>query len=491
MSLKKLLGLLIILNGFLTSTIAQTIHDAARQGDLEKVKMLVENTPELVNSKDELGRTPIFIANRYGQIEVFKFFIVKGADVNIKDNNGNNTLHNAVMSGFNYLTEAANEYAKEFVEILLENGVDVKGKNNRGDSALKYSYQDEITALLLKYGVEPTIYDAARLGFKVNIEHFINQGFDINEKDGDGLTLLHLAIYGRNKEIVELLIKNGADLNTLLYDGMTVLDRVIFSKNSYANSYANEITDLLISHGAKHSIIPDPEINNISENIRTICITVGRHHNIITAVNDSDGILLVDTGFPHSAEVLKKTIHDLGKGDLKFIINTHLHGDHIKGNIIAEENVKIINYSNLEEMASNGIISRRDGSYPGNTGNTFKTYYILKFNGEDVLLIPFPGIHSETDIFIYFTNSKIAFTGDVFLSSNLRKKEEDVSAFIERIKNSVIKYGNLRLEFLEKVLNLVSKDTIFIPGHDNFSDIYKYRNVREYTEIANNILKNR
>ena len=72
---------------------AGEIHDAARNGDLEKVKTLVKDNPSLVFSKDNAnGGTPLHWATANDHKEVVQFLLANNADVNAKDNAGQTPL---------------------------------------------------------------------------------------------------------------------------------------------------------------------------------------------------------------------------------------------------------------------------------------------------------------------------------------------------------------------------------------------------------------
>ena len=74
------------------------------------------------------------------------------------------------------------------------------------------------------------------------VELLINLGANLNEKDGEGWTALHLSSYSGKIEVVKLLIDKGVDINAQALDGDTPLNRAENEK---------EIADLLRNHGAK------------------------------------------------------------------------------------------------------------------------------------------------------------------------------------------------------------------------------------------------
>jgi hypothetical protein len=124
------------------------IHDAARSGDLEKVKSLVKEHPDLVSSQDELyGQTPLHIAAFNGHKDVAEFLLANGADVNAKAKNGSTPLHLAAAKGYNGI-----------VELLLANKADVNALDNEGwspmHSAIFWRQQGTADLLAAKGGKE-------------------------------------------------------------------------------------------------------------------------------------------------------------------------------------------------------------------------------------------------------------------------------------------------------------------------------------------------
>jgi len=96
----SLAGVALVMLIVLTSSIqvhAGELHDAAMNGDIVKVRQLIEKGAD-VNAKDQFQETPLHDAASRGNTDVAKLLIEKGADVNAKDNYGKTALDMAEAS---------------------------------------------------------------------------------------------------------------------------------------------------------------------------------------------------------------------------------------------------------------------------------------------------------------------------------------------------------------------------------------------------------
>ena len=93
--------------------LAGPLHDAAREGDLQKIEQLVAEGA-VVDERGGGGTTPLLEAVLAGQIGAVNLLIVDGADIQAGNEGGFTPLHAAAFGGHN-----------EIVELLLEKGVDV------------------------------------------------------------------------------------------------------------------------------------------------------------------------------------------------------------------------------------------------------------------------------------------------------------------------------------------------------------------------------
>ena len=182
-----------------------------------------------------------------------------------------------------------------------------------------------------------------------------------------------------------------------------------------------------------------------------------------------DGILLVDTGFKETALELRSTVKGLCNGEINYVINTHLHGDHVGGNVACAKNATLIDGHNLDQCMSYGVIFPGNGELEGENGKCFDTYYSLNFNGEEIQIIPYPGVHSEADLLVYFSSSGVVHMGDLLLTQSFPAVGPKVKEY---------------LNFLDKVIAVFPKDTKFIGGHGRdytFKDVIAYRQMLRET----------
>src|SRR5690606_21120281 len=75
-----------------------TIHEAAASGALEQVQTMIQDTPDLLESVSDHGFTPLGIATHFGEEDIVRFLLTKGADTNAHSQNGYNVypLHTAI-----------------------------------------------------------------------------------------------------------------------------------------------------------------------------------------------------------------------------------------------------------------------------------------------------------------------------------------------------------------------------------------------------------
>uniref|UniRef100_A0AAQ5ZXV6 Poly [ADP-ribose] polymerase n=1 Tax=Amphiprion ocellaris TaxID=80972 RepID=A0AAQ5ZXV6_AMPOC len=278
------------------------LFEACRNGDVSRVKRLVDSVN--VNAKDMAGRksTPLHFAAGFGRKDVVEHLLQTGANVHARDDGGLIPLHNACSFGhaevvslllcqgadpnardnWNYtpLHEAAIKGKIDVCIVLLQHGADPNIRNTDGKSALDladpsakavltgqslsfqlYNYrsgnEEKLMALLTPLNVNCHASDGRKstplhlaAGYnRVRIVQLLLQhGADVHAKDKGGLVPLHNACSYGHFEVTELLLKHGACVNAMDLWQFTPLHEAA-SKNRV------EVCSLLLSHGADPTLL--------------------------------------------------------------------------------------------------------------------------------------------------------------------------------------------------------------------------------------------
>ena len=206
----------------------------------------------------------------------------------------------------------------------------------------------------------------------------------------------------------------------------------------------------------------------------------GEGGNIAASVGE-DGIVIVDDQFAPLADKIQAALKSLGVTDkpVRFVINTHYHGDHTGGNqpfanagstVIAQDNVR----KRLETGGSAGNGGSLHFDYKADPRTalpviTFEHDVTVHLNGEDIRALHFPAGHTDGDSIIFFPKANVVHMGDDFVRYGF--------PFID-----VASGGSVQgmIAACEKVIPQLPPDVKVIPGHGAISNL---DDVREYIKM--------
>jgi glyoxylase-like metal-dependent hydrolase (beta-lactamase superfamily II) len=180
----------------------------------------------------------------------------------------------------------------------------------------------------------------------------------------------------------------------------------------------------------------------------------------------SDGILIVDDQFAPLADKIKAALKGLGEGKLKFILNTHWHGDHTGGNVAFGPEAPIIAHDNVRKRLSteqkSEFFKRTTPASPKEALPviTFGQSLSVHFNGEEIRVIHFPHGHTDGDSVIFFTTSNVVHMGDDFFSGRFPFVDLESGGSVEGLTKNI-----------SEVIAKLPANVKLIPGHGPISGI--------------------
>jgi cyclase len=179
-----------------------------------------------------------------------------------------------------------------------------------------------------------------------------------------------------------------------------------------------------------------------------------------------DGILIVDDQFAPLAEKIKAALNKLGEGNLKFILNTHWHGDHTGGNAAFGREAPIIAHDNVRKRLSTeqnlSFFKQKVPASPKEAWPviTFDQSLSVHFNGEEIKVIHFPHGHTDGDSIIFFTTSNVIHMGDDFFAGRFPFVDLDSGGSVQGLAKNI-----------GEVIPKIPAGAKIIPGHGPLSSI--------------------
>lgn len=242
------------------------IHIATKKNDARAVSLLLRRNIDNVNVTSKSGFTPLHIAAHYGNLDIGRLLIEKGAAVNCQAKNGICPLHVACKRGRSRMVSLLTENAADvncptkegmtpihvasanggskIIENLLEKGASVNTKTRSGFSALHLAtWGDHVNSAkqLLLHGANideisldhlTPLHITAHYGNVRSARLLVENKCDVNPKAMNGFSPLHIAAKRNHKEIVDLLVKFGAMVEAQTETGITPLHVASFMGHS-------------------------------------------------------------------------------------------------------------------------------------------------------------------------------------------------------------------------------------------------------------------
>jgi glyoxylase-like metal-dependent hydrolase (beta-lactamase superfamily II) len=300
-----------------------------------------------------------------------------------------------------------------------------------------------------------TIFQAAATGNVARLQAIASADAGaVNARRPDGLTPMHMAAMYEQRQAAEYLVSKGADVNAVARHSGTPLDVAYEAEN-------RDFIGWLASKGGRATPLRF-DVTALTPAVHRVAFPWGMMNNVLV-FSGADGAVVVDSGFSTRAvDELKKTVLHFSPLGIRFVVNSHPHGDHVAGNALAPTPAAVVSAATLAVPPAGVAISPRSEPHKGRTGRTLPAGYVFRTGGAELTLIPMRGLHAEADLIVYFPRDSVVAMGDLLLSESV-PAVNDLAAY---------------LSFLDDVLDVFPENTTFVSGHGrdlNAAGVRAYR----------------
>ena len=180
-----------------------------------------------------------------------------------------------------------------------------------------------------------------------------------------------------------------------------------------------------------------------------------------------DGILIVDDQYAPLADKIRAALKAINPGALRFVLNTHFHGDHTGANAVFGKESLIVAHDNVRKRLAAG----QPAAAAGGQGTppapkealpvvTYAQSVSIHFNGEEIKVMHLPAGHTDGDSVILFTTSNVAHLGDDFFAARFPYVDIGNGGSVEGLTRNIA-----------HVIENLPAGVKIIPGHGPLSTI--------------------
>jgi cyclase len=175
-----------------------------------------------------------------------------------------------------------------------------------------------------------------------------------------------------------------------------------------------------------------------------------------------EGILIIDDQYAPLAEKIATAIGDISKQSIKYIVNTHYHGDHTGSNAYFAE-VKgstIFAHDNVRKR----LADKEEHTHAELPIVTYQQGMTFHFNGDTINVMYMPAGHTDSDSVVWFEEANVLHPGDLFFEGRFPYIDLDGGGTVTGYINNVT-----------KLIGMLKDDTKIIPGHGKLATKADYQ----------------
>ncbi|GAB2685985.1 MBL fold metallo-hydrolase [Aliiglaciecola aliphaticivorans] len=189
-----------------------------------------------------------------------------------------------------------------------------------------------------------------------------------------------------------------------------------------------------------------------SENLGgSVYMLTGMGGNIGVSAGD-DGLLIIDDQYEPMAEKISAALDSILKDKLRYVINTHYHGDHTGSNAYMKEvkDATIFAHDNVRIR----LLDKEEHKHSELPVVTYSQGVTFHFNGDTLKVMHLSNAHTDGDSVVMFEKANILHTGDLFFNGLFPYIDIDSGGSVKGYIAGV-----------EKLISMINDDTKIIPGH--------------------------
>jgi len=204
-----------------------------------------------------------------------------------------------------------------------------------------------------------------------------------------------------------------------------------------------------------------------------VAVLFGRGGNVGLSYG-ADGNVLIDDQYAPLTERILAAVRSVDPDPVRFVINTHWHGDHTGGNEnVARTGAAIVAHNNVRRRMSmeqvvrgNAVSASPAGALPVVTFDEGLSFHL---NGDEIRVVHVENAHTDGDALVYWTRANVLHMGDVYFRAFLPFIDLDSGGSVDGL-----------LRAIDQALTIANDATVIVPGHGEIarrSDLVAYRDL--------------